>query len=221
MLWIFFIGHRGIFHLTNLRRYETNLVRLGWFTDGFLSIVKLLVYFWKLTHIKQWSRISPSWLNGWYCKHLPMLQHSYIRYVQFLITKLSLQWRHNGWDSVSNHQSHDCLLNRLFRRRSNKTSKLRVSGLCAGNSPVTGEFPAKMASNEKKCFHLMTSSCCIYFFSIRLIQLMKRISSNCMLLDIWTNAALLPIGPVVSNQNSIQNMILSSATICPLFSNFI
>ena len=27
-----------------------------------------------------------------------------------------------------------------------KTSKLRVTGLCAGNSPVTGEFPAQMAS---------------------------------------------------------------------------
>ena len=33
------------------------------------------------------------------------------------------------------------------RRRSKKTSKFRVTGLCAGNSPVTGEFPAQMASN--------------------------------------------------------------------------
>ena len=57
-----------------------------------------------------------------------------------------LQWRHNGPDSVSNHQPHDCLLNRLFRRRSKKTSKLCVTGLCAGNSPGTGEFPAQMAS---------------------------------------------------------------------------
>ena len=30
-----------------------------------------------------------------------------------------------------------------------KTSKLRVTGLCAGNSSVTGEFPAQMASNEE------------------------------------------------------------------------
>ena len=57
-----------------------------------------------------------------------------------------LRWRHNGCDSVSNHQPHHCLLNRLFRRRSKKTSKLRVTGLCAGNSPGTGEFPAQMAS---------------------------------------------------------------------------
>ena len=49
-------------------------------------------------------------------------------------------------DGVSNHQPSDCLLNRLFRRSSKKTSKLRVTGLCAGNSPVTGEFPTQRAS---------------------------------------------------------------------------
>ena len=38
-------------------------------------------------------------------------------------------------DGVSNHQPRDCLLKRLFRRRSKKTSKLRVTGLCVGNSP--------------------------------------------------------------------------------------
>ena len=58
----------------------------------------------------------------------------------------TLRWRHNGRDSVSNHQPHDCLLNRLFRRRSKETSKLHVTGLCTGNSPRTGEFPAQMAS---------------------------------------------------------------------------
>ena len=61
----------------------------------------------------------------------------------------SLQWRPNGCDSVSSHQPHDCLLNRLFRHRSKITSKLRVTGLCGGNSPVTGEFPAQMASNAE------------------------------------------------------------------------
>ena len=58
---------------------------------------------------------------------------------------MTLQWRHNERDGVSNHQPHDYLLNRLFRRWSMKTSKLRVTGLCAGNSPVTGEFPAQRA----------------------------------------------------------------------------
>ena len=35
----------------------------------------------------------------------------------------------------------------VYSGRSKKTSKLRVTGLCAGNSPVTGEFPAQIASN--------------------------------------------------------------------------
>ena len=48
----------------------------------------------------------------------------------------SLPWRYNDRDSVSNHLPQDCLLNRLFRRRSKKTSKLRVTGLCAGNSSI-------------------------------------------------------------------------------------
>ena len=55
-------------------------------------------------------------------------------------TTTSLRWRHNGRDSISNHQPHDCLLNRLFRRRSKKTSKLRETCL---------EYPAQMASNAE------------------------------------------------------------------------
>ena len=61
----------------------------------------------------------------------------------------TLRWRHNERDGVSNHQSHDCLLNRLFRRRSKETSKLRVTGLCVGNSPVTVEFPHKGPVTQK------------------------------------------------------------------------
>ena len=68
------------------------------------------------------------------------------RYLKFAST---LQWRHNGRDGFSNHQPHDCLLSRLFRYRSKKTSKLRVTGLCKGNSPGTGEFPAQRASNAE------------------------------------------------------------------------
>ena len=64
-------------------------------------------------------------------------------------TQMTLRWRHNEHDGVSIHQRFDCLLNRLFRRGSKKTSKLRVTGLCEGNSPVTGEFPAQRASNAE------------------------------------------------------------------------
>ena len=37
----------------------------------------------------------------------------------------------------------------LFRSRSKKTPKLRVTGLCEGNSPVIGEFRAQRASNSE------------------------------------------------------------------------
>ena len=87
---------------------------------------------------------------------------------------LSLRWLYNERDSVSNHQPHDCLLNRLFRRRSKQTSKLRVTGLCVGNSPGTGEFPAQMASNAEnvsiwwrhhviRCTRLAMHGCGILF----------------------------------------------------------
>ena len=41
------------------------------------------------------------------------------------------------------------LLKHLFRRRSKKTSKLRVTGRCGQNSPVTGEFPTQSTSNAE------------------------------------------------------------------------
>ena len=62
----------------------------------------------------------------------------------------TLHWHHNEPDGVSDHQPHDCLLACLFRHGSKKTPKLSVTGLCEGNSPGTGEFPAQKASNAKK-----------------------------------------------------------------------
>ena len=97
------------------------------------------------------------------CRHLSMITRPPIP-----ISVIALRWRHNGHDSVSNHQPHGCLLNRLFRRRSKKTSKLRVTGLCAGNSPGTGEFPAQMASNAENAsiwwrHHGITIFWCVFF----------------------------------------------------------
>ena len=65
---------------------------------------------------------------------------------------MALQWRHSERNGVSTHQPYHCLLNSLFSRRSEKTSKLCVTGLCVGNSPVTGEFPVHMASNAENVF---------------------------------------------------------------------
>ena len=48
--------------------------------------------------------------------------------------------------AISNHQPHDCLLNLFIQAQIIETSKLRATGLCAGNSPLTGEFPTQKAS---------------------------------------------------------------------------
>ena len=61
----------------------------------------------------------------------------------------TLQWRHNERDGVSNHQQLHRWLNCWFRRRSKKTSKLHVTGLCPWNLPLTGELPAQKASDTK------------------------------------------------------------------------
>ena len=59
---------------------------------------------------------------------------------------ITLQWRHIERGGVSNHQRLHCLLiNHLFGCR----SKLRATGLCARNSPVTGEFLPQKASNAE------------------------------------------------------------------------
>ena len=88
-----------------------------------------------------------------FCKYwTEVTQYNTIAYATIFQTHGNykpLQWRHNELNGVSNHQRLNCLLNRLFRLRSEQISKLRVTGLCEGNSPVTGEFPAQRASNAK------------------------------------------------------------------------
>ena len=61
----------------------------------------------------------------------------------------SLQWRRNERDGVPYHWRLDCLLQRLFRRRSKKTSTLLLTDLCGGNPPVIGRFSSQRASNAE------------------------------------------------------------------------
>ena len=90
------------------------------------------------------------------CKGICVFNSFRERYIQFVncttaedvpltiyVVLIALQWRHNERNGISNHQPSDRLLD---RRRLKKTPKLRVTGFCAGNSPVTGEFPAQRAS---------------------------------------------------------------------------
>ena len=71
-------------------------------------------------------------------------KHSQLAYCHYL-----LEWRHNGRDGIWNHQYHQCLLNYLFRRRSKKTSKLRVTGLCAGSHRRPVNFSHKLPVTRK------------------------------------------------------------------------
>ena len=101
--------------------------------------------------------------------HLPFPHRSHhnrvnvIRLFQFWLNQLSyplrpkqhertLEWRHNERDGVSNHRRLDCLLNRLFRRRSNTPSKLRVTDLWEGNPSVTASGSPHKGPVKRKMF---------------------------------------------------------------------
>ena len=94
---------------------------------------------------RHYIQISPIKDMGLLCSvhQAPTILHFYLITTFFaigslvLLLELIITVTSNGRDGVSNHQPHGCLLNRVFMRRSKKTSKLRVTGLCAGNSPVT------------------------------------------------------------------------------------
>ena len=66
------------------------------------------------------------------------------------LTLSSLQWRHNERDGVSNHRRLDCLLNRFFRRRSNKHQSSASLAFVRGihrwpvNSPHKGSVTRKI-----------------------------------------------------------------------------
>ena len=120
---------------------------------------------------------------------------------QRLLCIISLQWRHNGRDGVSNHQPCHCLLNLLFRRIWRKTSILRVTGLCAGNSPVTGELPAQRANNAGSasiwwrhhvmCYMLDVSAVIAYLYPDLIVGLDNPSNetdiSHCIPLPCWSS----------------------------------
>ena len=96
----------------------------------------------------QWLREAVVILSG----NCPM------RYIRFKLEEnpwKTFHLRHDDHDGVSNHQPQGCFLHRLFRRRSKKAQKLRVTGLCVRNWPG----PRTKGQLRGKCFHLMTSSC--------------------------------------------------------------
>ena len=76
---------------------------------------------------------------------------------------VSLQWRHNDRDGASNHRRLDCLLSRLFKCRSKKTSRLFVTGLCEGNHrssvDLTHKWPVTRKMFPRDDVIMMTFEC--------------------------------------------------------------
>ena len=114
---------------------------------------------------------------------------------------------------MSNHRCLDCLLNRLFRWRSKKTSKLHVTGLCEGNLPVAGGFPSQRASNMEMfpfddiimvfctCFGYVISS---YLSHVRNLPIFFRVTSLDYFIGLpqcqWSNPELMCI---ISHYNDV------------------
>ena len=94
------------------------------------------------------SNIS-NWTDLLLTSYRTKFPHVVLSPMPIWFTWLVLKWHHNKRDGVSNHLCLDCLLNRLFKLRSNKISKLRVSGLFDGNPAVTGGFPLQRVSNAE------------------------------------------------------------------------
>ena len=123
------------------------------------ALLFALLQTWKKKNMLN-KQLNCLWFHTSWNLHLPeitcMVYTAYCQIClcpwQMLNVRVSLfWWRHNDHDSVLNHQPQDCLLNRLFRRRSKKTSKLRVTGLCVGNSPWPVNSPRKGPVTRKMC----------------------------------------------------------------------
>ena len=79
-----------------------------------------------------------------------------------VIFNSSLHSHHNDCGGVSNHRRLDCLLNRLFRRRSENHQSSASLAFVWGipRSPVNSPHKGPVM---RKCFHLMTSSCIVFW----------------------------------------------------------
>ena len=144
-------------------------------TRDYLTHYSLVAHYGDISLDQHWPR---HWLAAWWHQaitrtnidsskvfcgfHIRMISHELILnlicnwYVfgdyTFKITAIStkVQWVSNQTTTNKIHDNDVIMkLNRLFRCRSKKTSKLHVTSLCVGNSSVTGEFPARRASNAE------------------------------------------------------------------------
>ena len=127
---------------------NAGILLIGTFGTNFSEIlIRIQTFSFTKMHLKMSSaKWRPFCLgfNVFRAIHICSFNSSWIRFCCHNYSEI--------WTRVSSwllKAPRDCLLNRLFRRGSKKTSKVRITGLCVGNSPVIGEFPAQMASNAE------------------------------------------------------------------------
>ena len=161
-------------NLCHRSKYVTfNRLLLSWVRNRALSDkcihCKIIVsqIYWQLCHWNRWTQINVPWLSipvpcmvghGTLVAITGIIIMVLCLYVMSLQSNVTIE--HRWWKDYCDVRMgtmasqitslNHCLLSRLFGRRSKKTSNLRVTGLCAGNLPVAGDFPAQRASNAKK-----------------------------------------------------------------------
>ena len=132
----------------------------------YLSDVEMTSVFKKIFH---WLHLDGTVFFRETCNHSTGKKYPQIHPRKSLLNwvceqNCTLWWRHNGRDSVSNHQPHDCLLNRLLKAQIKENIEVpRHWPLCPG----TGEFAAQMASNAENVsiwwrhqeYHLICTVC--------------------------------------------------------------
>ena len=94
------------------------------------------------------------------CEGNPPITHGFLSQRTSNAERISILWRHYGRSPHYNDVTMSSIASQitsltivystgLFGCRSKNTSKLRVTGLCAGNSPGTGELPHKWPVTRK------------------------------------------------------------------------
>ena len=117
--------------------YIYDKIQETWF--HVIAFIKLRAYMSGI-YIHSFSDVYQCFTYGW------------IPYLSVCHRLLPLEWRHNERDGISNHQPHDCLLNRLFgsdqRKYQSSASLACVRGIhrwpvnCPHKGPVTRKmFP--------------------------------------------------------------------------------
>ena len=110
------------------------------------SVISSTAVLWQINHQIRltWnsSNCFVSQIPKGHLDHMTFIQNHFVHKVFARCVQVTpLLWPQGEGDGVSNHRRLDCLISRLFRRRSKKTSKLSVTGLCQGNPPETSVSP--------------------------------------------------------------------------------